>query len=353
MNRVIITLLALIFSSSLCMGQLNKELEAQKEREAQERQLEQERQKAEQESLQNEMKYQKFIESAESNFNRQNYVQAKSDYEEALKIKPSERAVINSKIAEIDRKIKEAEQNRVKEAERDRNYQTAISSAESNFKQRKYEQAKQDYKSALALKPENAASINSKIAEIDKKILDEQYQKAISSAESNFSQRKYEQAMQDYKSALALKPENAASINPKIAEVNKKMTEPATLYIYRKLFSGTVNLLPKNYDVLLDNSVVGKSKSKWKTTVAVKTFGKKTLSAKLDKKTEIQINFEPGGVYYVRCGIDSKTIKLGTYTTKTDSNGKTTRVENTKTEYTPTLQLVDKSVGKSEFDSIK
>jgi len=351
MNRVIITLLALIFSSSLCMGQLNKELEAQKEREARERQLEQERQKAEQERLQNEIKYQKFIESAESNFNRQNYEQAKHDYEEALKIKPSERAVINSKIAEIDRTIKEAEQNRVKEAERDRKYQAAITSAESNFNQRKYEQAKQDYESALALKPENAASINSKIAEIDKRILDEQYQKAISSAESNFNQRKYEQAMQDYKSALALKPENAASINPKIAEVNKKMTEPATLYIYRKR---QLSIFPKHYDISLDKVVVGNSTTNWKTSVAVKTFGTKTVSATIGgRKAEVSINFEPGGVYYVRSDVDSKTVKTGEWGTRTKSNGTTERYEKTEIIYTPILQLVDKSVGKPEFDAIK
>jgi len=120
---------------------------------------------------------------------------------------------------------------------------------------------------------------------------------------------------------------------------------PATLHLYRKrsLLGG---ILPTRYDVLLDNAVVGSSTNNWKTTVKVTTSGTKTVSATIDgRKATVQINFEPGGVYYICSDIDSKLIDTG----KKDKNGKAVKdiVE------TPTLQVVDKNVGESEFNRIK
>ena len=309
MKRVVITVIALIFSISFCMAQLGRELEAQKDREKREQQAaEEQRRRAEE---------QKRLEA---------------------------------------QRQKEAEEQRLRELEL--LYQNTIASAERNFTQRQYTQAKQDYITALELKPENAASINPKIDEIDRIILDEekksaeaererQYQEAIASAERNFSRQQYEQAKQDYRTALAIKPENAAYVNSKIAEIDK----PAQLYIYRK--RKQLDILPKRYEIFLDNAVVGNSTNSWKTTTTVSTFGTKTLSATIEgKKAEVSINFEPGGVYYVRSDVSSKSVKTGKINSYKAKDGTTKTYEETKLEYTPILQSVDRSVGASEYRDI-
>jgi len=127
--------------------------------------------------------------------------------------------------------------------------------------------------------------------------------------------------------------------------------EPAVLHIYRK--RKTLEILPRRYEVLLDNAVVGNTTANWKTTVPVNTFGIKTISATIDgRKAEVRINFVPGGVYYLRSEVDSKTVDTGKTRTYTDRNGKTTTSKVTEIQYTPILQLVDKRVGESEFKAI-
>ena len=104
-------------------------------------------------------------------------------------------------------------------------YQFFIQSAQEDFGRTQYAHAKQSYKDALELKPENATWINAKIAEIDRILLEILYQDVIESAENNFKQRKFTQAKQDYRSALDYKPENASFVNSKIAEIDKIILE--------------------------------------------------------------------------------------------------------------------------------
>ena len=128
--------------------------------------------------------------------------------------------------------------------------------------------------------------------------------------------------------------------------------EPAVLYIYRK--RRPLDLIPKRYDILLDNVVVATSTNNWKTSVTINTFGTKTLTAVIDgKRAEIRNNYRPGGIYYVRSDVDTKTIDTGKTKTYTDKNGKTTTSKVTEIQYTPILQLVDKGIGESELNAIK
>ena len=100
----------------------------------------------------------------------------------------------------------------------------------------------------------------------------------------------------------------------------------ALLHIYR--FGGAGALV--GYDVHLGDEVICRAKNKWKTTIQIRSFGRNMVWASTESKTEIQVNFEPGREYYIRCG-----IKMGALVGR------------------PILQLVDKSTGKAEFASIK
>jgi len=100
----------------------------------------------------------------------------------------------------------------------------------------------------------------------------------------------------------------------------------ALLHIYR--FGGAGALV--GYDIHLGNEVICRAKNKWKTTIQIHSFGLNTVWASTESKIELPVNFEPGREYYIRCG-----IKMGIAVGR------------------PTLELVDKNTGKTEFDSIK
>ena len=128
--------------------------------------------------------------------------------------------------------------------------------------------------------------------------------------------------------------------------------EPALMHIYRLRRLGSI--IPKRYDILMDNTVVANSTNNWKTTVTVNTFGRKIISATIDgRKAEVSVNFEPGGIYYIRSDVSSKSVDTGRTRTITDRNGKTSTIKETEIQFTPILQLVDKSLGESEYNSIK
>ena len=367
MKRVIITVITLIFSVSFCMAQTNLQ-DALNNKKTQEEQ----QQKALQEKKrQQDATYNEAIASAERNVEQERYELAKQDYKRALDIKPENKSSINKKIAEIDNLIAD-----VIEAERESNYQKAITSAQRNLEFERYELAREDYLTALRLKPENDAYINEQINKIESLVALEKrkreaaererlYQEAIASAERNIKQGQYEHAKDDYRDARNLKPENAGYVDRKIAELDK----PATLYIYRK---GGFLATSHRYNIFLDNQVVCQSENRLKKTVTITTFGTKTMSATIEnRKAEVQINIKPGGVYYVRSSVKSDQRNTGQYKTVTtpvyESSGnvfkgtykrtqvgtKTESVAVTETYYTPILEEVSKSVGETEYDAIK
>jgi hypothetical protein len=100
----------------------------------------------------------------------------------------------------------------------------------------------------------------------------------------------------------------------------------ALLHIYRLGGAGPL----VGFDIHLGNDVICRAKNKWKTTIQIRSFGLNTVWASTESKTELPVNFEPGREYYIRCG-----IKMGVMVGR------------------PTLELVNKNVGKAEFASIK
>ena len=111
--------------------------------------------------------------------------------------------------------------------------------------------------------------------------------------------------------------------------------------------------MPQRYDIILDNVAVGNSTNNWKTSVLVTNFGLQTLWATIEgRKAEVRINFQPGNVYYVRSDVSSRSVKTGKINSYKAKDGSTRTIEETITEYTPILQLMDKRLGESEFKAI-
>lgn len=310
--------------------------------------------------------FDKAVDSAKKNIGQGRFDQAIADYETAKKLKPGDAGWINVEIGKINAEKQKAQQDQAialekrRQREKDEAFDAAIASSERNTANGQYEDAKRDILTALELKPEKEPLYTDKIAQLNDLILkadlariagmnDQLYNEAIADAEANIAQRRWADAINCYNTARGLKPGNADIIDRKIAELEA----PAQLSFYRK--GSILTILEDNYDILLDDVIVTRTKNRnWKTIITVNDITTKTVWAIIEgRNAEVHIDFEPGKVYYVRCGVSSREVKTGEWGTRKLKNGTTERYEKTKMEYTPTLQLIDINQGKREYDAIK
>jgi len=260
---------------------------------------------------------------------------------------------------EAERQRQETQERQEAEQRRHRMYQNFIESAQRNFEQRRYAQAVQDYRSALELKPERATFINARIAEIDQRLLvqrqrqaeteqqaaeaqrqqeeaqrqreiSRRYGEAIRSAQTHFNNRRFEQARQYYLRAREIAPENATFINQRLAYIDMRMNEPATLNVYRMRFTNG-SWTSTRFNVYLGQMQIGRAAPNWKISVPIHNFGTQTVSVgNTGNRRQVQIDFQPGGVYYVRIGFVT--------------HGQTS---------SPTIEVVSRNIGESEINRIE
>jgi hypothetical protein len=191
-------------------------------------------------------KYQGILSEAEALFTGAKYPEAKSKFQEALKVKPNE-AHPKERIVEIDAKIadlaKQAELAK-KQAELDAKYNRLIASADKNFDAKKNSDALNDYKDASALKPDEQypkdriAAINAMLdakakEQAEKERLareqqekDQQYAALIDQADKDFKAKSYEAAAKGYTSALEVKPGEKHPTD-RLAEINALLADRA------------------------------------------------------------------------------------------------------------------------------
>jgi len=188
MKKTVITLSVLIFSTSFCMAQNIRDV--------------QDKQKQEQQAIE-----------------KQKQAAEEKKRQEVKAQKEREAQTLKEHLEEINRR-----------------YDNAIESAKKNFNLKNYAQAKQDYLTAIELKPENAPLFKDKIAEIDKlaakkaiedakKENERLYEQAIFSAKKEFELKQYAQAKKNYQTALQLKPQNADFINLEIKKIDDAIAE--------------------------------------------------------------------------------------------------------------------------------
>ncbi len=159
--------------------------------------------------------FDRLITIADSLYIEKKYINAKADYQQALKIKPNE-AYPKDMIAKADAKISGQEANAKATEEA---YTASITAADKLFAEQTYDRARTEYQNALTIKPgekypqDKIGEIGNILANADKaKALDEQYNTAITSADQLLAQKSYTQAKEQYQAALKLKP---AEIYPK------------------------------------------------------------------------------------------------------------------------------------------
>ena len=145
------------------------------------------------------------VSSADKLFQAGDYAKAQQEYENASKLLPGDPYPKN-KINEI---IKILVDNQVKEEE----YAKAIASADKSFLGKIYQEALLDYKKAAGIKP-NEKYPQDRIRELTtiiaaQKARDDAYNQAIALADQSFKAIRYPEAIKSYKDALGIKPEQA------------------------------------------------------------------------------------------------------------------------------------------------
>ncbi len=167
------------------------------------------------------------IARADNNFNIEKWNEAKIDYQLALTIFPNEQYP-QTRINEIENKLLSLKNANEQQAARDKAYNEAIAKANAFFNEKKYQESKNSYTQALAVKP-NKEYPKQRIAEINKllneqKVIDNRYNAIIAAADQHFINKKYVEARAAYTNASLIKKEEAYP-KQKIAEIDKLLNE--------------------------------------------------------------------------------------------------------------------------------
>ena len=189
-----------------------------------------------------ETNYNKFIAQGDNLFNKQDYINAKTAYQNALNIKPAEQYP-KQKLAEIDKLIADKAAKEKAEAEakaKEEQYKAAIAKGDAALAKQNFDEAKTAYNQALSIKP-NEQYPKQKLAEIDKLIADkadkekaeaeakakeEQYKAAIAKGDAALAKQNFDEAKTAYNQALSIKP-NEQYPKQKLAEIDKLIAEKA------------------------------------------------------------------------------------------------------------------------------
>ncbi|MBC7863441.1 MAG: N-acetylmuramoyl-L-alanine amidase, partial [Bacteroidia bacterium] len=151
-----------------------------------------------------EKEYADFITKGDDALSAKSYQVAKLSYTEALKLKPASEET-KAKIAKTDALIREEKEQKDKETQ----YQSAMKYGENYIMAKDFIKAKESYEKALSIKP-NDATATQKIADCNKYInagAENIYNTKISEGDACFQRKDFTCALDKYKQATALKPD--------------------------------------------------------------------------------------------------------------------------------------------------
>ncbi len=207
---------------------------------------------AEKEKLESD--YKRAMDEAKELFNQRDWEKSKSKYEEALKLKVNDSEALN----QIDLIRKEIEKE-TSEAKENAAYDAFIKEGQALFDQKKYNEAKAEFNNALGIKPSEQTP-KDKISEIEKLLADaskaEEQEKAykdfMTAGNAANDNKEYNTAVEKYKKALEIKP-NDADAQGKIDAINKIIAEENALAEEQKKFddfiaSAEQSFNAKDYD---------------------------------------------------------------------------------------------------------
>ncbi|MCK9422563.1 MAG: hypothetical protein M0Q38_08200, partial [Bacteroidales bacterium] len=195
------------------------------------------------------------------------YETSRSAYQDALKIRPEE-SYPKEKIAEISQALEEM----ARKAKLDNEYQTIIANADKLFTDKSYTLARTEYSNASALKPtesypkERITVIDNLLAGIAaQKATDEKYQAVVANADKLMLAKTYDQARIEYVKAGDIKPDEQYP-KTKIGEIDKILANQAALKSLNEKYAVTI----AKADQLLTSKTFDQAKSEYGNASAMK-----------------------------------------------------------------------------------
>jgi len=200
-----------------------------------------------------ERKFERYVQKADSMMENFQYKQALDYYNKALELKPRQ--------VELIKKTKKLNKFIKKQKQREKDYTKTINQAENYFEEKQYEQAIMKYQEASLIQPDKELpgnkieTIRSLLTEEEKK--NKTYQKFVDKADSLYMERKFKKAKTAYQEALEVKPSETypanmlSKIDPAMAEKQQKQSEyntfieKADLAFSNKNFQEAISLYKK------------------------------------------------------------------------------------------------------------
>jgi tetratricopeptide (TPR) repeat protein len=176
-------------------------------------------QRAKEEKETQERNYKLKVTEADNFFNKGMLEEAQAAYQEAQNMRPGG-AHVQDQIAEVQRSITKRNAERAKQEELDRRYDETVKFADGLLLEKKYNQALEEYRRALVYKPDETYP-NVKIADIEKTLeeirireaelakLREEYRATIAIADNYYANNEYEKAIAAYKQAKGILSEDS------------------------------------------------------------------------------------------------------------------------------------------------
>ena len=146
--------------------------------------------------------YDKLIAEGNSQFDSKTYEKAKSTFQKASELLSKEDYPKN-KIKEIDKLLEE-------QSKKEKEYKDLMAKADKDFDSESYKEAIDNYKKALKLKPQESkpqTQIDKATKALEKfKKLEADYKNALAEGDKQFADKKYNEAISNYEKAKGLKP---------------------------------------------------------------------------------------------------------------------------------------------------
>lgn len=163
-------------------------------------------------------RYVQALAKANAAYSKRDYSNAVVYYEQALEIKPNEE-LPKSRLDEVEKIVTRLQAEAAERKQADDAYNDLVTKAETLFKEKKYEEAKQQYAAALDIKPTESYP-KTRMTEIERTIqneardaeaarlsqLDAEYKSVIAEADKLFEAKDFDGAKAAYARALTIKP---------------------------------------------------------------------------------------------------------------------------------------------------
>lgn len=264
------------------------------------------KQKREQKELaEKEEKFKAAMEEGNKLLEKEDFDKAKAEFQKAMKIFPDDREP-KDKLKEVV-KLKEAAEKRKQEALKQEKYDEFIAEADQALGNKDFETAKQKYKAAGNVKPDEKypkdqliETARQKQEEEERKkqeLLDNKYNEIIERADEFLKNKEWDKAKDEYRKAEGVKPEESYP-KEKIAEA-EKLKKEAQEQAEKEALQQQYDAVIKVADQLLSDKKWDEAVAKYKEAAEIKSdesYPKEKIAEAEQSKQEAQKQAEQAAV---------------------------------------------------------